>query len=61
MTPKIKIFSQNLLILAVLGPFLVSKKSDFFRVVLELFKKCLGIGLDLKMPTFGSISAPNVD
>ena len=28
---------------------------DFLKVVLELFRKCLGIVFDLKRPTFGCI------
>ena len=34
---------------------------DFFKVVLELFGKCLGIVFDLKRPTFGVFSARKVD
>ena len=32
-----------------------SRFMDFFKVVLELFRKCLGIVFGLKMPTFWSI------
>ena len=32
-----------------------SRFLDFFKVVLELFRKCLGIVFDLKRPTFGGI------
>ena len=32
-----------------------SRFLDFFQVVLELFRKCLGIVFDLKRPTFGGI------
>ena len=32
-----------------------SRILDFFEVVLELFRKCLGIVFDLKRPTFGCI------
>ena len=53
MTPKIEIFGQKLAHLAVLrGLFdhLGGQKSrflDFFKVVWELFRKCLGIILGL--------------
>ena len=53
--------TQKLTLLAkltyVFWPFWRSKSRflDFFKVVLELFRKRLGIVFDLKRPTFGCI------
>ena len=62
MTPKIKIFGQKFAHFGTFeGPFLTilgAKKSlflDFFKVLLQLFKKFLGIVFGLKRPTFGCI------
>ena len=62
MNPKIENFSQKFEPLLTFGRFIVGhfggRKShflDFFKVVLELFGKCLGIVFDLKRPTFGCI------
>ena len=61
MNSKIKIFGQKFAHLAVLRdnfwPFWGRKSRilNFFRVVWELFRKCLGIVFGLKMPTFECI------
>ena len=62
MTPKIEIFGQKFAhfdgsegsFLTILGGQ-ESRFLDFFKVVLELFKKCLGIVFDDKMSIFGCI------
>ena len=52
-------WTQNTPLLAkltpVFWPFWVQKSRflDFFKVVLDLFRKCLGIIFGLKGPTFG--------
>ena len=61
MTQKIEFFDQKFAhfgsfkgsFLAILGQ--KSRFLDFFKVVLELFKKCLCIVFVLKRPTFGCI------
>jgi len=52
---KIDTFCQfDIRDLAILGG-LKSRFLDFFKVLLELFRKFLGIVFDLKRPTFGCI------
>ena len=61
MTPKIENLENNLLIFAVLrGHFRQfwgqkSRSLDFFKVVLESFRKFLSIVFGLKRPTVGCI------
>ena len=59
MDPKVELLTQNLTqsrpILGVIYGNFVGRKSRFLvfsKIVLEFFRKCLGIVFDLKRPTF---------
>ena len=59
MTSKIKIFGQKF---ADFDHFVGGKSRflDIFEVVLEFFRKCLGIVFEVRRPTFGFIFSSKV-